>query len=258
MVSYNDRLERLKSEAGSTLALWGDEFGDMLSLQEEPGFVMDPSSAFDSTTTLSYNDRAAISGGGGGSEFGKGEPWAGGQQDSADPDSVGGGRGGGGGGGVSVEGGGGEGVGMEGSGTVDRVAVGDFSGALKPRPMSIEDPEWDVEGDYNPLPAWKVILGRELSSVTKNEWRKRTIAHTAEPQVGERRGRGSRLRGHRRRRGAADTWRFRKIAFFYRGRQRLLSISWPRRLSTCRFFQLSHKLVVLLASLPHHLVWGRC
>lgn len=152
LVRYSERLDRLKSEAGSTLALWGDEFGDrdMLSLQET-GFI-DPSSAFDSTT-LSDNDRPAISGGG--SEFGKGESW-GGQQDGTE--SVSDGRRGV---GCASSGEEEQATGTEASGTVDGHIVGD-SGAPKPRPMNTDEPEWDLEGDYMPLPAWKVVLGLGL------------------------------------------------------------------------------------------------
>lgn len=143
---YTERLERLKSEAGSTLALWGDEFGDrdMLSLQEN-GFI-DPSSAFDSIT-LSDNDRPGLSRGG--SEFGKGEGW-GRQQDSTD--YVGDGGGGGGVGRSSV----GQEEEEEADGAVDGLIGAGDPGAPKPCPMNTDEPEWDVEGDYMPLPAWKV------------------------------------------------------------------------------------------------------
>ena len=147
LVSYAERLERLKSETGSTLALWGDEFGDdgdMLSLQEN-GFI-DPSSAFDSIT-FTDNDRHAV--GDGRSDFGKGdstEP-VGGEGEGVNRASLGQKK-------EEEEKGAAEAE-AEASGTVDGPnIVGDE--APKPRPMNIDEPEWDMEGDYMPLPAWKV------------------------------------------------------------------------------------------------------
>ena len=138
----------------------------MLSLRD-PGFF-DPSSAFDSTLSDNNNNnsnnddiRLTARGGsefgkGGGSDFGRGGSRGG--QDSTEV--IGGGDGEEGDVGcASVR----EMEGTEESGGtagVDGVA-GDsdvLESKVKPRPMSTDEPEWDMEGDCIPLPAWKVRL----------------------------------------------------------------------------------------------------
>lgn len=152
--SYTARLNRLKQGAGETLALLGDEFEEQLS-PEDFGFV-DPSSYSDSGVgSENNNPRSANSGGGGGrgldapeadrdDDGGEGaDAAAAAAVPVGEGDDV-----------LLVVGGGGE-EGIE--------AAADKSAGLPvSRPMNLEEPAWDAQGDCIPLPAWKVLVKHVL------------------------------------------------------------------------------------------------
>lgn len=140
--SYTARLNRLKREAGETLALFGDEFEEQLS-PEDFGFV-EPSSFSDSGVGSENNDpRSADSGGGGRLDVMEDANEGGGDDAAAVPvmerDDV------------LLLGGGGEGV-----KAAAAAAAVTSAGVPVPSPMKVEESEWDGQGDCVPLPAWKV------------------------------------------------------------------------------------------------------
>ena len=57
---------------------------------------------------------------------------------------------------LPATGGGGAGTGGEGGADGAKAATDTHAGVPIPRPMDVEEPEWDVQGDCVPLPPWKV------------------------------------------------------------------------------------------------------
>lgn len=57
---------------------------------------------------------------------------------------------------LACDGGVGAGTGGEGGADGAKAATDTHAGVPIPRPMDVEEPEWDVQGDCVPLPPWKV------------------------------------------------------------------------------------------------------
>lgn len=142
---YYSRLRRLKSEADSSLSRLGDEFEDMLSL-DELGFVEPSSVDISSLRRTADGPHAPVTGknvddvyemgnrkdipdSGGGSEVATEEEVVGDSSDGARSANAG--------------------------GHVD-TGVTEVLDIPRPRPMNIEGNMWDREGDHVPLPAWNV------------------------------------------------------------------------------------------------------
>lgn len=145
--SYTARLNRLKRGAGETLTLFGDESEEKLS-PEEFGFA-DPSSYSDSGVGSENNNpwSANNRGGGGGGGLGVMEDGDGEEGDDDAVVPVGEGDD------VLLVGGGEEGVEAQAAEAADT-----STDVPVPHPINVEELEWDVKGDFVPLPAWKVCL----------------------------------------------------------------------------------------------------